>query len=251
MRADAVRNIQIDATTGGPSASAMSSSTRLWLGLVILFVGLLEFLMLVQPRSDFVRIILQESGPVETAQFVLFVLLAVFSFEAAGRDRRAGFPVCWKAVGVFGILAAGEESDWGHLTRLIPSIRDGRSNLNLMNVHNTAEDFLAEQVWLQSGLVLLAACAVLVLYLFLIHPLIRSRQLRPLLGRSSGRLALGGIAFFFVSQFFDVGLFPAVTRSNPYVDFWDEGFELVAVTCFVLAIVEERRWIADHKGEAA
>ena len=234
-----------------PSAarSAMSASTRLSLGLVILFVGIIELLMLVEPRSTFVRVALQENGPVETAQFVGYILLAVFAFQAGHRDLRPAFPVCWRVVGVFAILGAGEESDWGRLTRQIPSVRQGRFSLNMMNVHNTLEDFLADQPWLSLGVGLMLAGVVLVLFLFLIRPLMQSGQLQQLFARSSGWLAAVGVGLFLCSQFFDVGLFPATTRANPYVDFWDEGLELAAVTCFVMAALEERRWMEKARNE--
>ena len=232
------------------SSAAMSSSTRLSLGLVILFVGIVELQMLVQPRSTFVRVVLQENGPVETAQFVGYILFAVFAFQAAGRDLRPSFPACWRAVGVLGILCAGEESDWGNLTRQIRSVREGRFDFNMLNVHNTLEDFLEGQAWLNLGVGLLLASVVLILFVFLIRPLIRTGQFRQVFERSSGRLAAAGFALFLFSQFFDVGLFPAATRGNPYVDFWDEGLELAAVTCFVMAAVEERRWMEKIREES-
>ena len=248
MRASVVGNIPVEVRAGPPKLGA---SSRLLLALVLLFLGLLEVLMLLEPRSTFVSVVLQERGPVESAQFVLFILVAVFAFQAAGTDRRPGFPACWRGVGVLGIIGAGEESDWGNLTRQIRSVREGGFDLNMMNLHNTIEDFMEGQAWLIAGLALMGVSIVMVIYLLLLRPLIRSNQLWPLLGRSSGRLSMAGIALFFLSQFFDVGLLPAVTRRNPYVDFWDEGFELLAVTCLVLAIVEERRWMAHETGEGA
>ena len=228
----------------------MSPSTRLSLGLVILFVTILELLMLVEPRSTSVRVVLQENGPVETAQFVGYILLAVFAFQAAGRDLRPSFRACWWAAGVLGILGAGEESDWGNLPRQIRSIREGRFDYNMRNVHNTIEDFLEQQPWLGLGVGLLLAGVVLILFLFLIRPLIQSGQFRQVFRRSSGRLAAVGVALFLFPQFFDVGLVPATTQRNPYVDFWDEALELVAVTCFVMAALEERRWMEKTREEA-
>ena len=246
MRANVVGSIPVQ-VEGRPAPSTMASSSRLWLSLVILFLGLLEVLMLLEPRSTFVRVVLQERGPVESAQFILFILLAVFAFQAAGRDRRAGFPACWKGLGIVGVVGAGEESDWGNLTRQIRSVREGGFDLNMMNLHNTIEDFMTGQVWLIAGVILMGIGVLAVIYLLILRPLIRSNQLKAVMGRSSGRLAMAGFALFFASQFFDVGLFPAATRSNPYVDFWDEGFELVAVTCLVLAVREEKRWIEDRE----
>ncbi len=231
------------------SRAAMSPSTRLSIGLVILFVSIVELLMLVQPQSDFVLVVMQENGPVETAQFIGYILLAVFAFQAAGRDLRPSFPNCWRAIGVFGILGAGEESDWGNVTRQIRSVREGRLDYNMLNVHNTLEDLLEQQPGLTLVVTLLLAGVVLTLLAFLIRPLIQTGQFRQVFGRSSGRLAAAGVALFLFSQYFDIGLFPAATRGNWYVDFWDEGLELVAVTCFLMAALEERRWMEEMRRE--
>ncbi len=231
------------------SRASTSPSTRLSLGLVILFVSIVELLMLVEPQSDFVLVVLQENGPVETAQFVGYILLSVFAFQAASRDLRPSFPNCWRAVGVLGILGAGEESDWGNVTRQIRAVREGRVDYNMLNVHNTLEDLFQHQPWLTLLITLLLAGVVLTLLVFLIRPLIRTGQFRQLFRRSSGRLAAAGVALFTLSQFFDVGLFPAATRGNWYVDFWDEGVELVAVTCFLVAALEERRWMEQMRRE--